>query len=61
MIPTSFIPVLPSGEPLSTDTAIGGALAAGLPLTAAGLAVCAAAFVALAAAGAAWLKGAEER
>ena len=61
VIPTSFIPVLPSGEPLSADTALGGALAAGLPLTAAGLAVCAAAFVALAAAGAAWLKGAEER
>lgn len=61
VIPTSFIPVLPSGEPLSADVALGGALAAGLPLTAAGLAVCAAAFVALAAAGAAWLKGAEER
>lgn len=61
VIPTSFIPVLPSGEPLSADMALGGALAAGLPLTAAGLAVCAAAFVALAAAGAAWLKGAEER
>lgn len=61
VIPTSFIPVLPSGEPLSADMALGGALAAGLPLTVAGLAVCAAAFVALAAAGAAWLKGAEER
>ena len=61
VIPTSFIPVLPSGEPLSPDMALGGALAAGLPLTVAGLAVCAAAFVALAAAGAAWLKGAEER
>lgn len=61
VIPTSFIPVLPSGEPLSADMALGGALAAGLPLTAAGLAVCAAAFVALTAAGAAWLKGAEER
>ena len=61
VIPTSFIPVLPSGEPLSADMALGGALAAGLPLTAAGLAVCAAAFVTLTAAGAAWLKGAEER
>lgn len=61
VIPTSFIPVLPSGEPLSADMALGGALAAGLPLTVAGLAVCAAAFVALTAAGAAWLKGAEER
>ncbi len=61
VIPTSFIPVLPSGEPLSADMALGGALAAGLPLTVAGLAVCAAAFVVLAAAGAAWLKGAEER
>lgn len=61
VIPTSFIPVLPSGEPLSADMALGGALAAGLPLTAAGLAVCAAAFVAFTVAGAAWLKGAEER
>lgn len=61
VIPTSFIPVLPSGEPLSADMALGGALAAGLPLTVAGLAVCAAAFVALTAAGTAWLKGAEER
>ena len=61
VIPTACIPVLPSGEPLSADMALGGALAAGLPLTVAGLAVCAAAFVALTAAGAAWLKGAEER
>ena len=61
VIPTSFIPVLPSGEPLSADMALGGALAAGLPLTAAGLAVCAAAFVAFTVAGAVWLKGAEER
>ena len=61
VIPTSFIPVLPSGEPLSADTALGGALAADLPLTLAGLAACAAAFAVLTAAGAAWLEGAEER
>lgn len=61
VVPTSFIPVLPSGEPLSADMALGGSLAADLPLTLAGLAVCAAVFAALTAAGAAWLKGAEER
>lgn len=61
VIPTSFIPVLPSGEPLSADMALGGSLAADLPLTLAGLGVCAAVFVVLTAAGAAWLKGAEER
>ncbi len=54
VIPTSFIPVLPSGEPLAADMALGGALAADGMLTLAGLAVCALAFAALTAAGAAW-------
>lgn len=54
VIPTSFIPVLPSGEPLAADMALGGALAADGVLTLAGLAVCALAFAALTAAGAAW-------
>lgn len=53
VIPTSFIPVLPSGEPLAADMALGGALAADGMLTLAGLAVCALAFAALTAAGAA--------
>lgn len=44
VIPTSFIPVLPSGEPLAADMALGGALAADGMLTLAGLAVCAIAF-----------------
>ncbi len=61
VIPTSFIPVLPSGEPLAADMALGGALAADGALTLAGLAVCALAFAALTAAGAAWFARSEER
>lgn len=61
VIPTSFIPVLPSGEPLSADTALGGALAADGMLTVAGLAVAVAAFVLLTAATAAWFGRSEER
>ena len=61
VIPTSFIPVLPSGEPLAADMALGGALAANGMLTLAGLAVCALAFAALTAAGAAWFARSEER
>ena len=61
VIPTSFIPVLPSGEPLSADMALGGALAADSTLTVAGLAVCAIAFVALTAATATWFARSEER
>ena len=61
VIPTSFIPVLPSGEPLAADAALGGALAADGALTVAGLAVCAVAFVALTAATAAWFARSEER
>ncbi len=61
VLPTSFIPVLPSGEPLAADTALGGALAANGALTVGGLAVCALAFVALTAATAAWFSRSEER
>ena len=61
VIPTSFIPVLPSGEPLAADEVLGGALAADGVLTLAGLAICALAFVALTAAGAAWFARSEER
>ena len=61
VIPTSFIPVLPSGEPLAADMALGGALASDGMLTLAGLAVCAIAFAALTAAGAAWFARSEER
>lgn len=61
VIPTSFIPVLPSGEPLAADMALGRALAADGMLTLAGLAVCALAFAALTAAGAAWFARSEER
>ena len=61
VIPTSFIPVLPSGEPLAADVALGSALAADGTLTMAGLAVCTLAFAALTAAGAAWFARSEER
>lgn len=61
VIPTSFIPVLPSGEPLSADMALGGALAADGMLTVAGLAVCAIAFAVLTAATATWFAHSEER
>lgn len=61
VIPTSFIPVLPSGEPLAADMALGGALTADGMLTLAGLAVCVLAFAALTAAGAAWFARSEER
>ena len=61
VIPTSFIPVLPSGEPLAADMALGGALAADGMLTLAGLAVCALAFVGLTAATAFWFARSEER
>ncbi len=61
VIPTSFIPVLPSGEPLAADMALGEALASDGMLTLAGLAVCALAFAALTAAGAAWFARSEER
>lgn len=61
VIPTLFIPVLPSGEPLTADMSLGGALAADGMLALAGLAVCALAFVALTAAGAAWFARSEER
>lgn len=60
VIPTAFIPVLPSGEPLAADTALGGALAASIGLTAAGLAVAALVFAVLSCAGAAWLARSEE-
>lgn len=61
VIPTSLIPVLPSGEPLSADTALGGALASNGSLTLAGLAICALAFVTLTAASASWFARSEER
>ena len=61
VIPTSLIPVLPSGEPLAADMALGGALAADGALTVAGLVVCALAFVGLTAATAAWFARSEER
>lgn len=61
VIPTSFIPVLPSGEPLGADMVLGGALVGDGTLTLAGLALAAAAFVALTAAGAAWFSRSEGR
>ena len=61
VIPTAFIPVLPSGEPLSADTALGEALAANGALTIAGLVVCVIAAFALTAATAAWFAHSEER
>lgn len=61
VIPTSFIPVLPSGEPFGADEALGSALAADGALTCAGLLVCALALVTLTVAGAAWFGRSEER
>ena len=61
VIPTSFIPVLPGGEPLAADMALGGALTADGMLTLAGLAVCAPGSAAPTAAGAAWSARPEER
>lgn len=61
VIPTSLIPVLPSGEPLSADVALGEALASNGELTLAGLVVCAFAFAGLTVATAAWFSRSEER
>ena len=60
VIPTAFIPVLPSGEPLVADMALGGALAADSALTWAGIAVGAGAFAVLTALSAAWFARSEE-
>ena len=60
VIPTAFIPVLPSGEPLTADMVLGGALAADGMLTWSGIAVGAAAFVVLTALSAAWFAQSEE-
>lgn len=60
VIPTAFLPVLPSGEPLAADTVLGGALAASGALTVTGLVVAAVVFAALSVAGAAWFKRSEE-
>ena len=60
VIPTAFIPVLPSGEPLAADTVLGGALAANGTLTWAGIAVAALTFVLLTATSAAWFAQSEE-
>ena len=53
--------MLPSGEPLAADMALGGALMADGMLTLAGLAGWTLAFAALTAAGAAWFARSEER
>lgn len=60
VIPTAFIPVLPSGEPLAADMTLGGALVANDVLIVAGIAVGAAAFAVLTAAGEAWFARSEE-
>lgn len=60
VIPTAFIPVLPSGEPLAADTVLGGALAANGTLTWAGIAVAALTLVLLTAVSAAWFAQSEE-
>lgn len=60
VIPTAFIPVLPSGEPLAADTVLGGALAANGALTWTGIAVAALTFVLLTAVSAAWFAQSEE-
>lgn len=60
VIPTAFIPVLPSGEPLAADTVLGGALAANGALTWAGIAAAALTFVLLTAVSAAWFAQSEE-
>ena len=60
VIPTAFLPVLPSGEPLAADAVLGGALASSGALTGAGIAVCLIVFAALAFASAAWFERSEE-
>ena len=60
VIPTAFIPVLPSGEPLAADTVLGGALAANGTLTWAGIAVAALTYVLLTVVSAAWFAQSEE-
>lgn len=60
VIPTAFIPVLPSGEPLAADTVLGGALAANGALTWAGIAVATLTFVLITAVSAAWFAQSEE-
>lgn len=60
VIPTAFLPVLPSGEPLAADTVLGGALASSGVLTAAGLVLAAVVFAACCSAGAAWFARSEE-
>ncbi len=61
VLPTAFIPVLPSGEPLAADTVLGGALAANGAITLVGIAVCAAAFALLTAVTATWFARSEAR
>ena len=59
--PTAFLPVLPTAEPLSAGIEVASALGLTAANVAIALGVAAAAFVALTAAGAAWLNRAEER
>ncbi len=61
IIPTAFLPVLPSGEPLGADMVLAGTLGTFDGMSVAALAIAAAFFLVLTSVGAAWLSRAEER
>ena len=60
ILPSAFLPVLPTAEPLSASPGLAAAIGSFGPVQAAALAVCAAAFVMLTAAGSVWFRGSEE-
>lgn len=60
ILPSAFLPVLPTAEPLSASPVLAAAIGSFGPVQAAALAVCAAAFVLLTVAGAVWFRGSEE-
>ncbi len=61
IIPTAFLPVLPSGEPLGADVVLAGSLGTFDWMSAVALAIAVALFVVLTTIGAVWLSRAEER
>lgn len=61
ILPTAFLPVLPSGEPLSADTDVAASIGQFGGMSLAALAVAAGVLVILTMVGAAWLSRSEER
>ena len=60
IMPSAFLPVLPTAEPLSASPELAAAIGSFGPVQAAALAVCAAVFVMLTVVGAVWFRGSEE-